>query len=53
MVPEQKATKTAASVPVASMTASVSSAIRSASYAASVPGRSVRPLPRASKVTTR
>ncbi len=53
IVPADAETVIADSVPVASITASASSANSFGEYAASLCGRSERPLPRPSKVTTR
>ena len=51
--PAESPTRTAAPVPVASITASVSAANSASRYAATPLGRSERPLPRPSNVTTR
>ena len=52
-VPSEYPTMTARSVAVASSTASASSANSRSSYASDTVGRSERPLPRPSNVTTR
>ncbi len=51
--PSESETTTARAVPVASITASASAANSRSSYPATAAGRSERPLPRPSKVTTR
>jgi hypothetical protein len=53
VAPSDRATSTARSVPVASMTVSASAVNSAGRYASAPAGRSERPLPRPSKVTTR